>query len=142
VAGFVSRRLEIDVKATEVVLVPGTKNVVWFTLLACLEPGGEVILPDPGYPAYASLVNFVGGVPVPVRLREESNFRIDLEELAALITPAYQDADREYAPEPDRWGSDAGRRGVHRPPPGRARPDSYLGRDLLSDHVRLQSRSP
>ena len=87
VAGFVSRRLEIDVSATEVVLVPGTKNVVWFTLLACLEPGDEVILPDPGYPAYASLVHFVGGVPVPVRLREESDFRIDLEELAALITP-------------------------------------------------------
>lgn len=87
VAGFVSRRLEVEVAANEVVLVPGTKNVVWFTLLACLEPGDEVLLPDPGYPAYASLVNFTGGVPVPVRLREESNFRIDLEELAALVTP-------------------------------------------------------
>ena len=87
VAGFVGRRLGVDVGATEVVLVPGTKNIVWFTLLACLEPGDEVILPDPGYPAYASLVNFVGGVPVSVRLRAENDFRVDLEELAALITP-------------------------------------------------------
>jgi aspartate/methionine/tyrosine aminotransferase len=58
-----------------------------FTLLACIEPGDEVILPDPGYPAYASQVNFIGGVPKPVTLREESGFRMDLDELASLITP-------------------------------------------------------
>ncbi|HEY4887134.1 MAG TPA: pyridoxal phosphate-dependent aminotransferase [Candidatus Dormibacteraeota bacterium] len=87
VAGFVSRTLKTDVDPSEVVLVPGSKNVLLFTLLACIEPGDEVILPDPGYPAYASQVNFIGGVPKPVRLREESGFRMDLDELESLVTP-------------------------------------------------------
>ncbi|GAC1643394.1 MAG: pyridoxal phosphate-dependent aminotransferase [Candidatus Dormibacteraceae bacterium] len=87
VAGFVARTLKTEVDPTEVVLVPGSKNVLLFTLLACIEPGDEVILPDPGYPAYASQVNFIGGVPKTVTLREESGFRMDLDELASLITP-------------------------------------------------------
>jgi len=87
VAGFVNRTLKTDVDPSEVVLVPGSKNVLLFTLLACIEPGDEVILPDPGYPAYASQVNFIGGVPKPIRLREESGFRMDLDELESLVTP-------------------------------------------------------
>src|SRR5450759_3800244 len=87
VAGFVSRTLKTEVDPTEVVLVPGSKNVLLFTLLACIEPGDEVILPDPGYPAYASQVNFIGGVVKPVTLREETGFRMDLDELASLVTP-------------------------------------------------------
>src|SRR5216684_5295125 len=87
VAAFVSRTLKTDVDPTEVVLVPGSKNVLLFTLLACIEPGDEVILPDPGYPAYASQVNFIGGVPKVVTLREETGFRMDLDELASLVTP-------------------------------------------------------
>jgi aspartate aminotransferase len=87
VAQFVSKMLKTQVEPADVVLVPGSKNVLLFTLLACIEPGDEVILPDPGYPAYASQVNFIGGVPKPVTLREESGFRIDLEELESLVTP-------------------------------------------------------
>src|SRR5207237_6140319 len=87
VAQFVGRMLSTQVDPNEVVLVPGSKNVLLFTLLACIEPGDEVILPDPGYPAYASQVNFIGAVPKPVTLREESGFRMDLDELASLITP-------------------------------------------------------
>jgi len=87
VAGFVSRMLKTEVDPAEVVLVPGSKNVLLFTLLACIEPGDEVILPDPGYPAYASQVSFIGAVPRTVRLREESGFRMDLDELASLVTP-------------------------------------------------------
>ena len=87
VAGFVSRTLKTEVDPTEVVLVPGSKNVLLFTLLACIEPGDEVILPDPGYPAYASQVNFIGGLVKTVTLREESGFRMDLDELASLVTP-------------------------------------------------------
>jgi aspartate aminotransferase len=87
VAGFVARMLKTEVDPTEVVLVPGSKNVLLFTLLACIEPGDEVILPDPGYPAYASQVSFIGAVPKTVRLREESGFRMDLDELASLVTP-------------------------------------------------------
>src|SRR6266849_2525871 len=87
VAAFVSRTLKTDVDAGEVVLVPGSKNVLLFTLLACIEPGDEVILPDPGYPAYASQVSFIGAVPKVVTLREETGFRMDLDELASLVTP-------------------------------------------------------
>jgi aspartate/methionine/tyrosine aminotransferase len=87
VAGFVSRTLSTQVDPSEVVLVPGSKNVLLFTLLACIEPGDEVILPDPGYPAYESQVSFIGAVPKAVTLREESDFRMDLDELASLVTP-------------------------------------------------------
>jgi aspartate/methionine/tyrosine aminotransferase len=87
VAGFVSRRLGVETDPLEVVLVPGSKNVLLFVLLACVEPGDEVIFPDPGYPVYGSLVNFLGAIPVPVRLREDRNFRMDLDELGALVTP-------------------------------------------------------
>src|SRR5256885_2597459 len=87
VAGFVGRTLKAQVDPSEVVLVPGSKNVLLFTLLACVEPGDEVILPDPGYPAYASQVEFIGAVAKPVTLREETGFRIDLDELASLVTP-------------------------------------------------------
>lgn len=86
VAGFVSRRLGIEVASNEVVLVPGSKNVLHFVLLSLIEPGDEVIYPDPGYPVYSSLVNFVGAKQVPIRLREERNFRLDPEELASLVT--------------------------------------------------------
>src|SRR5215831_18922163 len=87
VARFAARKLGVDIEPTEVVLVPGSKNVLHFVLLACVEPGEEVIYPDPGYPIYASLVSFVGAVPIPVRLREERGFRMDLDELAGLVTP-------------------------------------------------------
>ncbi|GAC1669017.1 MAG: hypothetical protein PVS2B1_26320 [Candidatus Dormibacteraceae bacterium] len=72
--------------AGEVVMVPGSKNVLLFTLMSCIEPGDEVILPDPGYPVYESLVNFIEARPVPIRLREERGFRMDLDELASLVT--------------------------------------------------------
>jgi aspartate/methionine/tyrosine aminotransferase len=87
VAGFVARMLKTDVDPLDVVLVPGSKNVLLFTLLACIEPGDEVILPDPGYPAYHSQVSFIGATPKSVTLREEANFRLDLDELRSLITP-------------------------------------------------------
>ena len=87
VAGFVNRRLGTDIDPAEVVLVPGTKNILLFTLLSCIEPGDEVILPDPGYPVYESLVNFVEAVPVSIQLRQENDFRMDMQELAALVTP-------------------------------------------------------
>src|SRR5579859_868874 len=87
VAAFVTRMLKVEVDPLDVVLVPGSKNVLLFTLLACIEPGDEVILPDPGYPAYHSQVSFIGAVPRMVTLREETGFRLDLDELKSLVTP-------------------------------------------------------
>ena len=86
VAEFLNRRLGTDVQPLEVVMVPGSKNVLLFTLLSCIEPGDEVILPDPGYPVYESLVRFIEARPVPIRLREDRGFRMDLDELASLVT--------------------------------------------------------
>jgi aspartate/methionine/tyrosine aminotransferase len=85
-ARFVTRRLGVEVSPAEVVLVPGSKNILQFVLLCLVEPGDEVIYPDPGYPAYRSLGGFLGAKPVPVRLREEAGFRMDLDELASLVT--------------------------------------------------------
>ncbi|HVC78356.1 MAG TPA: pyridoxal phosphate-dependent aminotransferase [Candidatus Micrarchaeaceae archaeon] len=87
VAAFVERTLKAPVDPSDVVLVPGSKNVLLFTLLACIEPGDEVIIPDPAYPAYSSQVNFIGAVPKFVTLREETGFRMDLDQLESLVTP-------------------------------------------------------
>ncbi|MGH7666053.1 MAG: pyridoxal phosphate-dependent aminotransferase [Candidatus Dormibacteria bacterium] len=87
VAAEMRRRGGVDVAPSQVVLVPGSKNILHFALLALIEPGDEVILPDPGYPVYRSLTDFVGAVARPVTIREETGFRIDLEELEAQISP-------------------------------------------------------
>ena len=86
-AAYAARRTGVDVHAENVVLVPGSKNILHFALLALVEEGDEVILPDPGYPIYRSLVEFVGGRPVPVPIREANDFRLDVEELRSLVTP-------------------------------------------------------
>ena len=87
VADWIRRWYEVDVKPEQVVMVPGSKNVLLFTMLALVEPGVEVIVPDPGYPIYPSLVTLAGGTPVPVALREGNDFRLDIEELKQKITP-------------------------------------------------------
>jgi aspartate aminotransferase len=87
VAADVGASRGITVHPDQVVVTPGGKPVMFFAILAAIEPGDEVLLPDPGFPIYASLVNFVGGVPVPLTLRENRAFRLDLDELAAKLTP-------------------------------------------------------
>ena len=86
-AAYVRRQTGAVCAAENIVLVPGTKNLVLFAIWALTEPGDEVIVPDPGYPAYASLGNFLGAKVVPVPIREENDFRLDVEELRALVTP-------------------------------------------------------
>ena len=76
----------IPCSADEVVVVPGAKPTVFFTFLALVEEGDEVIYPGPGFPAYESLTNFIGARGVPIQLREENDFRLDPNELASLIT--------------------------------------------------------
>ena len=71
----------------QVVVTPGAKPIMWFTILALIDPGDEVIYPDPGFPMYESITNMVGGKAVPLPLREENEFRIDPEELEKLVTP-------------------------------------------------------
>jgi aspartate/methionine/tyrosine aminotransferase len=75
------------ISASNIVLVPGSKNILYFALLCLIADGDEVIIPDPGYPIYRSLVNFVGGTPVAIPIRERNAFRLDVEELRSLVTP-------------------------------------------------------
>lgn len=87
VADHVARGRGISVDASQVVIVPGSKNVLLFAMLALVNPGDEVIYPDPGYPIYQSAAQFAGATLRPIRLREESDFRFDLDEFRALLSP-------------------------------------------------------
>ena len=69
-----------------VVITPGAKPIMFFTIMALCEEGDEVLYPDPGFPMYASIAAFAGAKPVPVPLREENGFVIDPDELRSLIT--------------------------------------------------------
>ena len=70
-----------------VVVTPGAKPIMFFTILALCGAGDEVLYPDPGFPMYESIASFAGATPVPVPLREANGFRVDVAELASLITP-------------------------------------------------------
>ncbi|HEU4797536.1 MAG TPA: pyridoxal phosphate-dependent aminotransferase [bacterium] len=87
VAEHVEATRKIPVDPTEVVITPGSKPIMFFGILALVNPGDEVIYPDPGYPIYESVTRFAGGVPKPLVLREERGFRIDPAELRALVSP-------------------------------------------------------
>src|SRR5438105_343272 len=85
IAGYVSETRGVSVTPEEVVVVPGGKPVIFFSILALAEEGDEVIYPNPGFPIYESMINYVGAKAVPIRLREELDFRLDVEELGGLI---------------------------------------------------------
>ncbi len=87
IAADVSTSRGIEVNADQVVVVPGGKPIMFFTIMILAEPGDEVIYPNPGFPIYESVINFVGATPVPVRLDEENDFRIDVAELRRKVTP-------------------------------------------------------
>jgi aspartate/methionine/tyrosine aminotransferase len=77
----------LDIDPARVVITPGAKPVMFFAILALVNPGDEVLYPDPGFPIYESMVRFVGGKAVPMPLREERRFRFDPDEFRALVTP-------------------------------------------------------
>jgi aspartate aminotransferase len=84
-AEYVSRTRGVKVTSDEVVVVPGGKPIIFFTILALIDDGDEVIYPNPGFPIYESMIRYVGGEAVPIRLREERDFGLDVDELASLI---------------------------------------------------------
>ena len=85
IADYVSKTRKIDVVPDEVVVTPGGKPIIFFPILALIEEGDEVIYPNPGFPIYESMINFVGGKAVPLPIREENNFTIDVNELKSKI---------------------------------------------------------
>lgn len=87
IAKELSRTRGVTVDPEHVTVTPGAKPIVFFCILALLEKGDEAICPDPSYPIYESVINFTGAKCVPIRLREELDFRFDVEELKAKVTP-------------------------------------------------------
>jgi aspartate/methionine/tyrosine aminotransferase len=87
IANYINSSRDTSFEADQVVVTPGGKPVMFFVILALVEAGDEALFPDPGFPIYRSMIDFAGATAVPIPLREERNFGIDLEELASLITP-------------------------------------------------------
>jgi len=87
IAHYISETRGIKVAPEEVVVTPGAKPIVFDSILSCINEGDEVIYPNPGYPIYESVINFIGGKPVPLPLLEEKNFSFNPEDLQRRITP-------------------------------------------------------
>ncbi|HOB21314.1 MAG TPA: pyridoxal phosphate-dependent aminotransferase, partial [Bacillota bacterium] len=86
IAKYISETRNISVKPEHVVVTPGAKPIIFHGILACVDPGDEVIYPNPGFPIYESMINFVGAKPVPLPLVEEKNFSFDVQQLRSLVT--------------------------------------------------------
>jgi aspartate/methionine/tyrosine aminotransferase len=86
IAQYISKTRGIEVDPDEVVVTPGAKPIMFFGILALVNPGEEVLYPNPGFPIYESVVNFVGAKPVPIPLKEENDFRLDPEYVKEKIT--------------------------------------------------------
>ncbi len=87
IAADATARKGFDVTPDRVFVTVGGKGVMVYAILALVDPGDEVIVPDPGYPIYESLTRFVGGTPVAIPIRMSNDFRLDVDELASLVTP-------------------------------------------------------
>lgn len=86
IAEQVSKTRHIDVNPEEVVVTPGAKPIIFFSVLACVEVGDEVMYPNPGFPIYESMINFIGAKPVPMQLKEENDFALDTEDTIEKIS--------------------------------------------------------
>jgi aspartate/methionine/tyrosine aminotransferase len=86
IAGYISKTRGIKAEADEVVVTPGAKPIMFFSILALVNPGEEVLYPNPGFPIYESVANLVGAKAVPIPLKEENDFRLDPEYVKEKIT--------------------------------------------------------
>ena len=86
VAQHISETRGIDIHPDEVTVTPGAKPIIFFTILALIDDGDEVIYPEPGFPVYESVIDFIGGKAIPLPLREEVDFRFRTEDLIDAIT--------------------------------------------------------
>jgi aspartate aminotransferase len=87
IAEDAGRRRGIQFTPEEVVVGPGAKPLLYFPILALVEPGDEVVYPDPGFPSYRAIIEVAGGRPVPVPLSEETQFSFDLDAFDAAVGP-------------------------------------------------------
>ena len=86
IANHQSSRQGYDISPENVIVTPGAKPVMFYTVMALINPGDEAIYPNPGFPIYESMINYAGGVAKPMRLNEETNFNVDIKELESLIS--------------------------------------------------------
>jgi aspartate aminotransferase len=86
IADYAGKMRGLKFDPENVVVTPGAKPIMFYTMMALLEPGDEVIYPNPGFPIYESMINFLGGVAVPLQLSEQRDFRINLDELEHKIS--------------------------------------------------------
>jgi aspartate aminotransferase len=87
IAADATARKGFAVSEDRVLVMPGGKPVMFYAILALVDEGDEVIYPDPGFPIYESMIDYVGGTAVPCPIRQENGFRLDPAELASLVTP-------------------------------------------------------
>ncbi len=87
IADDVKRWKGIEATPEQVIVTPGAKPIMFYAMLALINEGDEVIYPNPGFPIYESMTQYVGGVAVAAPLREEREFRMDVDEVASLVTP-------------------------------------------------------
>lgn len=87
IAEDIQRTRGVSVHPDQVVITPGAKPIMFFAILATVNPGDEVIYPNPGFPVYESVIDFVGAIPVPVPLLEENNFRLNPDDLKKVLSP-------------------------------------------------------
>lgn len=85
-AHHISETRGVEIHPDEVTVTPGAKPIIFFTILALIDDGDEVIYPEPGFPVYESVIDFIGGKPVPLPLREEFDFRFKIDDLVDSIT--------------------------------------------------------
>ena len=87
VARHLNSQHSVNVDPKNVLVTPGAKMMIYTIIQSVVDPGDEVIYPDPAYPAYEAAIRMAGATPVAVKLQESNNFRFDLDELARHITP-------------------------------------------------------
>ena len=87
IAKHQTERQGYKVSADNVIVTPGGKPVMFFTIMALIEEGDEVIYPNPGFPIYESMIRYMGGTPVPMQLNEETGYNADIDDLKSLVTP-------------------------------------------------------
>jgi aspartate/methionine/tyrosine aminotransferase len=87
IARYFTRTRGVEIDAKNCLVATGAKPFLLFTVLACCNPGDEVIYPDPGFPIYESAIRWAGAVPVPLELREDEGFSLDPDRLESLLSP-------------------------------------------------------
>ena len=87
IANHQTERQGYEVSPDSVIVTPGGKPVMFFTIMALVEEGDEVIYPNPGFPIYESMIRYMGGTPVPMQLNEETGYNADIDKVRSLITP-------------------------------------------------------